>query len=214
MSELYHKLCRDLFYYQTLHKSVRKPGLVSFVWALMRYRGFFVIAVQRITAYSLNVEILLLKPIIYRKLCRIISRCGVYLVNVLAKSEILSLTVIEPGVYISNQGHMVLGARGIGSGTVIHHCITLGKNDIGDRGHPLIGKNVWIGPHSVIFGNITIGDGVTILPGTVVTKSIPPGVVVQGNPARLVQRQYDNSDLRSEKYYDESYLQQKLNNGI
>lgn len=213
MSELYRKLCQDLLCYKTLHNSVQKPH-IFFIWALLCYRGFFVLAVQRITAYSLNIETTTLDSRIFQKLYRIISRCGLYLVNVLAKSEILSLTEIEPGVYLSNQGHMVLGARFIGSGTVIHHCITLGKNDIGDRGHPVIGKNVWIGPHSVIFGNITIGDGVTILPGTVVTKSIPPGVVVRGNPARLVQRQYDNSVLRSERHYDESYLQLKLNNGI
>lgn len=33
---------------------------------------------------------------------------------------------------------------------------------------------------------VTIGDGVLIAAGSVVTKSIPAGVVVAGNPARIL----------------------------
>jgi acetyltransferase-like isoleucine patch superfamily enzyme len=61
---------------------------------------------------------------------------------------------------------------------------------------PEIGKNVWIGSDCVVYGAITIGDGATLLPGTVLAKSIPPCVVMRGNPARLVVKNFDNSELR------------------
>ena len=47
----------------------------------------------------------------------------------------------------------------------------------------------------MIFGDITIGNNVTISAGSVVTKSFPDGSLIAGNPARVIQRDYDNSLL-------------------
>ena len=58
----------------------------------------------------------------------------------------------------------------------------------------------------MIYGNIKIGDGVTVLPGSVITKSVPSGAVVQGNPARVIRRLYDNSVLRSNLSADVSQV--------
>jgi serine O-acetyltransferase len=115
---------------------------------------------------------------------------------VFAKSDVLSSIVIEPGVYLGDRGHLIIGAQRIGAGTMIHHCVTIGMN-LADKGKPTLGANVWIGPGSVIYGNITVGDGATVLPGTVLTKSIPAGAVVQGNPARVVRTAFDNARLRA-----------------
>jgi acetyltransferase-like isoleucine patch superfamily enzyme/acyl carrier protein len=49
-----------------------------------------------------------------------------------------------------------------------------------------IGENVWIGPGSLILPNVKIGDGAVVVAGSVVSGSVPAGVVVQGNPARPV----------------------------
>jgi len=104
-------------------------------------------------------------------------------------------------VYLGDLGHLIIGAQRIGSGTMIHHRITIGMN-LADKGKPTIGANVWIGPGTVIYGNITLGDGATVLPGTVLTKSIPAGAVVQGNPARVVRIGFDNAALRASTNYD------------
>lgn len=45
---------------------------------------------------------------------------------------------------------------------------------------------VYIGSESHILPGITIGNGSLVAAASVVTKSIPPGVVVGGNPARLI----------------------------
>lgn len=47
-----------------------------------------------------------------------------------------------------------------------------------------IGSDVWIGGNVVICPGVTIGDGVVIGAGSVVTKDVPEGTVVKGNPAK------------------------------
>jgi len=46
-----------------------------------------------------------------------------------------------------------------------------------------IGKDAFIGPGAIILPNITIGEGAVVTAGSVVTRSVPPKTVVQGNPA-------------------------------
>ncbi|KAI8361621.1 acetyltransferase, partial [Mortierella sp. GBAus27b] len=50
-----------------------------------------------------------------------------------------------------------------------------------------IGRNCWIGGGSVVCPGVTIGDGVVVKQGSVVAKNVPPFVVVEGSPARIVQ---------------------------
>lgn len=50
-----------------------------------------------------------------------------------------------------------------------------------------IGHNVWVGGRAVINPGVTIGDGAVIASGSIVTKNVPAGVVVGGNPARIIK---------------------------
>jgi len=52
----------------------------------------------------------------------------------------------------------------------------------------VIGNDVWIAPRCVILKGITIGDGAVVAIGSVVTKDVPPRVLVAGNPARIVKQ--------------------------
>lgn len=59
-------------------------------------------------------------------------------------------------------------------------------------GRPIhIGTDVWIGSGAIILPGVTIGDNAIIGAGSVVTKDVPAGVTVVGNPARArpVQQQ-------------------------
>lgn len=53
-------------------------------------------------------------------------------------------------------------------------------------GKVTIGDYVYIGTNSLIMPGVTIGNNVLIAAGSVVTKSVPSGVVVAGNPAKIV----------------------------
>jgi maltose O-acetyltransferase len=56
-------------------------------------------------------------------------------------------------------------------------------------GQPVtIGNDVWIGGKAIICPGVTIGDRSVIGAGSVVTKDVPSGVVVAGNPARVIRQ--------------------------
>ena len=49
-----------------------------------------------------------------------------------------------------------------------------------------IGTDVWVGGGAIILPGVTIGDGAIIGAGSVVTRTVPSGVTVVGNPARPI----------------------------
>lgn len=52
-------------------------------------------------------------------------------------------------------------------------------------GRPVrIGRNVWIGGGAIILPGIVVGDDALIGAGSVVTRDVPAGATVRGNPAR------------------------------
>lgn len=74
-----------------------------------------------------------------------------------------------------------------------------------------IGRNCFIGAHSIILPGIRIGDGSIVATGSVVTKDVPLNSIVAGNPARLIK-----SNIRTRKwgvleeaYQDALLLQQE-----
>jgi maltose O-acetyltransferase len=55
-------------------------------------------------------------------------------------------------------------------------------------GQPVrIGRHVWIGGGAIILPGIAIGDDSVIGAGSVVTRDVPTGTTVVGNPARVVR---------------------------
>ncbi|KAK9667490.1 hypothetical protein K7432_017799 [Basidiobolus ranarum] len=50
-----------------------------------------------------------------------------------------------------------------------------------------IGNDVWVGGGTIICPGVTVGDGVTIAAGSVVTKDVPPYVLVGGVPAKIIK---------------------------
>lgn len=55
-------------------------------------------------------------------------------------------------------------------------------------GKPIsIGSDVWVGGGAIICPGVKIGDGSIIGAGSIVTRDVPAGVVVAGNPARVIR---------------------------
>ncbi len=95
---------------------------------------------------------------------------------------------IGDGLRISHFGLIIFPVNGrVGRNCSVSHGVTLGLAGRGDeRGTPAIGDRVYLGPHAIAVGKITIGDDVLVCPGAVVLRSVPPRAVVMGNPARVV----------------------------
>lgn len=64
--------------------------------------------------------------------------------------------------------------------------------------------NVFIGAHSTILSNVTIGSNVVVAAGSLVNRDVPEGKVVAGVPARVIA---DTSDLaKQRRAYSDSLL--------
>lgn len=57
----------------------------------------------------------------------------------------------------------------------------------------VIGSEVFIGTRCIIMKGVTIGDRAIVAAGAVVTKDVPPGYIVGGNPARVIAARGDIS---------------------
>jgi acetyltransferase-like isoleucine patch superfamily enzyme len=58
-----------------------------------------------------------------------------------------------------------------------------------ELGKPItIGEDCWFGGNVIVLPGITIGRGVTVGAGSVVTKDVPPFHCVAGNPARIIRK--------------------------
>lgn len=63
------------------------------------------------------------------------------------------------------------------------------RNELLEYGYEVkIGNDVWIGGNTVINPGVCIGDNVVIGSNSVVTKDIPSGVIVAGNPCKVIRK--------------------------
>ena len=58
--------------------------------------------------------------------------------------------------------------------------------------------NWFIGSHSIILPDVKIGPNAIVAAGAVVTKDVPEGSIVGGNPAKVIGSTYDLMNKRSE----------------
>jgi acetyltransferase-like isoleucine patch superfamily enzyme len=58
-----------------------------------------------------------------------------------------------------------------------------------------IGDNCFIGAHAIILAGVTIGDNCIVSAASVVARDVPPGSLVAGNPARLLE-----SNVKTTRY--------------
>lgn len=89
---------------------------------------------------------------------------------------------IEDDVLVGSGVHFYVGNHAFGNPDI----------PVIDQGHfpskpVLLKKGCWIGANTIILPGVTIGHNTVIGAGSVVTKSIPNGVVAAGNPARVIK---------------------------
>lgn len=85
-------------------------------------------------------------------------------------------------------GDNVLFGPGVQIYTAYHPLDPGPRRDLWEAAKPItIGHNVWIGGNAIVCPGVTIGENSVIGAGSVVTKDVPPNVVVVGNPGRILR---------------------------
>jgi len=90
--------------------------------------------------------------------------------------------MIGPDVYITDSNHLF--GRDLAPG-----------EQAMDRGHIVIGNRCWIGAKAVILKGASLGDGCVVAASAVVTRSVEPGRVVAGVPARPLGGRGHDDDI-------------------
>ena len=103
-------------------------------------------------------------------------------------------TEVGPGLAITHGWGLVVNPKArIGANVTLFHGVTLGRRDYisqeGERTteYPHLEDGVWVGPHAIVVGGVTLGRGSRVAGGAFVTESVEPHSIVSGNPAVIVK---------------------------
>jgi acetyltransferase-like isoleucine patch superfamily enzyme len=102
---------------------------------------------------------------------------------------------IADGVQIGNGVRMMLNV-GIGRLITIGDNVRIGPNVVFSNANPedkilhpaMIGEGAFIGTNVVTTPGVSIGSWAEIGAGAVVTRDVPPGAVMVGNPAKVIRQ--------------------------
>ncbi len=154
----------------------RDPAATRCLEVALTYPGVHAVWGHRIAHRLWNAE--------FRLLARVLS----HVIRLLTGVEIHPGATIGRRVTIDHGMGVVIGETAeIGDDVHMYHGVTLG----GDRNepvkrHPTVESGVRIGANATLLGDITIGRGVSVGAGSVVTDDVEPDATVVGVPARRI----------------------------
>ena len=119
-------------------------------------------------------------PVMFTPSIRLGDRVFINFYSELSAVESIELeddVMIGPGCFITDNSH------------------TFTEAESPARAHPVqylgpvrIGKGTWIGAHSVVLGNVTIGRHMIVAANSIVNKDLPDYVIAAGAPAKVIKR--------------------------
>ena len=133
----------------------------------------------RLTEYYLNTG----KIVRYHWSHLLLGRMGLkYSIRIRPNSCDKGLCII----HLAGGGGIFVNAESIGQNSRFQAGVVIG-NKGGDNYRPTIGNHVHFGLGCKVYGKITIGDNVSILPNAVVTHDVPANAIVGGIPAKIIK---------------------------
>lgn len=131
---------------------------------------------------------------LYRRLCKPTTlEWGGYLAKWGGFQSIGEKTLINYGCIVTDPAYTKVGCN-----VILSNCVLLGHDasinvlnnkfskKLDSVGPIVIHDNCFIGHGAIVMPRVTIGPDSIVAAGAVVTKDVPPGVVVGGNPARII----------------------------
>ena len=162
------------------------PALHSGFELFFNYPGLWALFFHRFAHYLYNKGL--------RFIPRLISGISRFITTV----DIHPAAQIGQRVFIDHGTGVVIGETCIiGDDVVIYQQVTLGgvSTSHGKR-HPTVGNHVVIGAGAKVLGNITLGNHAKIGANSVVVKDVPCCATAVGVPARIINCDTKNEELR------------------
>ena len=154
-----------------------RPLAITLLDGLFLDNGFQALVLYRMS-HSFQTWRVPLAPAILRRLG-----------NILCSVDIAPRARIGGGCVLPHGLGIVMGsATVVGEDCTILHGVTLGEARFDELACPRVGDRVTLGAGAQVLGGIEVGDEATVAAGAVVLESVPPGAVVAGVPARIVER--------------------------
>ncbi|MDO4219264.1 MAG: serine O-acetyltransferase EpsC [Synergistaceae bacterium] len=122
--------------------------------------------------------------------CPILPRFLALIVRIWTGIEIHPGAKIGYGFFIDHGTGVVIGeTTEIGNNVTMFQGVTLGGrgNEKGQKRHPTIGDNVFIGSGAKILGPVVVGSNSKIGANSVVLKDVPDGATITGMRARIIK---------------------------
>lgn len=100
----------------------------------------------------------------------------------------MSGTVIGAATSIRIGNDVMCGGNVTITDTDWHGIEPVNRSKPGPTAPVVIEDNVWLGLNVVVMKGVTIGRDSVIGAGSIVTRSIPPGVIAAGQPAKIIKQ--------------------------
>lgn len=154
-------------------------------YGLKRFIGKLILDARFCTVFLFRLSTLL-----YRRGWRVSSRL-VYRLNLMMSACDLSPKAhVGPGLLLAHPLCIVIGHDvELGRDATLFQGVTLGARSVsGQNGgllseYPVVGDQVVLYPHVLVYGKIHIGDGAVVLGNSVASRDVPAGSTCGGTPA-------------------------------
>jgi acetyltransferase EpsM len=101
-------------------------------------------------------------------------------------------SIVFPGVFVNSFATIGRCVTLYTGALIEHDCVLMDNVDIAPRcciaGGVSIGMSTFVGINATILPGLIIGGNAVIGAGSVVTSNVPDGVIVAGNPARVIKK--------------------------
>ena len=161
----------------------RDPAAKSKLSVVLTYPGVKAVFFHRIAHFFCIAK--------FDLIARMISQFSRFLTGI----EIHPKAKIGENLFIDHGMGVVIGETSeIGNNVTIYHMVTLGgispsiesNEQRNVKRHPTLMDNVVVGSGAQILGPVVVGKNAKVGANAVVTKDVPDGVVVVGNPAKVL----------------------------